>query len=274
LSSSVRLALLADIHGNSLALDAVLDDLRTAGPIDQFVVLGDLIAYGPDPGGVLQRLAELRPAVTVRGNSDRCIVTGQRPRPTVDQVAGDSRLLQRLVEVTASYAWTHGAVATAGWLEWLAGLPLETRLELVGGISMLAVHASPGADDGDGIHSQISEAALRQAISGCDAGLVCVGHTHLPYHFQVDGIGIVNPGAVGLPIGPDVRAGYALVEVAAAQVTVSLRKVAYPNHRVIESVRKLDHPSAEYIAGHHMGREPIPSVPVAQSGPGKANRLQ
>jgi Icc-related predicted phosphoesterase len=55
----MRLALLSDLHGNPIALDAVLDDIASRGSVDRFVVLGDLVAIGHDPVGVLERLVRL-----------------------------------------------------------------------------------------------------------------------------------------------------------------------------------------------------------------------
>src|ERR1022692_43642 len=76
-------AVLADVHGNSWALDAVLSDARAAG-VETFINLGDCV-YGPlDPRGTMERLLELN-AVTVRGNQDRGLLTGERT-PTGDFV--------------------------------------------------------------------------------------------------------------------------------------------------------------------------------------------
>ena len=74
----MRLAILSDIHGNSIALDAVLADANALGA-DGFLVLGDLVAIGHDPVGVLQRLVELPNAHFVQGNTDRYTCAGDRP---------------------------------------------------------------------------------------------------------------------------------------------------------------------------------------------------
>ena len=82
-----RIAILADIHGNSIALDAVLADLDARGVVDEYWVLGDLAAIGPDPIGTLDRLAALPGARFVRGNTDRYLLTGERPRPRISSSA-------------------------------------------------------------------------------------------------------------------------------------------------------------------------------------------
>src|SRR3954454_8340841 len=71
-SRGMRMALLSDIHSNLIALDAVL---AAAGEVDAIWHLGDIVGYGPDPNGVVARLAE-RGATGVRGNHDAAAVGG------------------------------------------------------------------------------------------------------------------------------------------------------------------------------------------------------
>ena len=77
----MRVAILSDIHGNAVALDAVLADLASRGPFDQIVVAGDLVWSGPRPREVVDRVQALRAAV-IRGNTDAFFdaATGRRPR--------------------------------------------------------------------------------------------------------------------------------------------------------------------------------------------------
>ena len=148
----MRLACLSDVHGNAIALDAVLADIALQGGVDGYWVLGDLVAIGYDPIGVLDRLTGLPNVSFVQGNTDRYVVSGQRPFPSLADVEADPRLLPQLVEVAHSFAWTMGYVTAGGWLDWLAALPLEARLRLPDGTRLLAVHVAPGQADGPGIH--------------------------------------------------------------------------------------------------------------------------
>jgi predicted phosphodiesterase len=68
----VSIAVLTDVHGNSLALDAVITDARGMGA-DRFWLLGDLVAMGPDPVGTVQRLPRLEPEFRITGNTDRYV---------------------------------------------------------------------------------------------------------------------------------------------------------------------------------------------------------
>ena len=75
----MRLAVFSDVHGNLVALEAVLADIEAQGGVDGYWGLGDLAALGPEPVAVLERLAQLPNACFTRRNTERYVVTGQRP---------------------------------------------------------------------------------------------------------------------------------------------------------------------------------------------------
>ncbi len=150
----MRVALLSDIHGNSIALDAVLCDIEQSGGVDEYWALGDLVALGPDPVGVVERLDALPTVSVLRGNTDRYVATGERPAPSVAEAIADPSLVSVIAEVAGSFGWTAGYMQAAGLSGWLEALPLQLRRTLPDGTRALAVHASPIADDGPGIDPQ------------------------------------------------------------------------------------------------------------------------
>ena len=194
-----RIALISDIHGNSLALDAVLEDVGQQGGVDEYWCLGDYVALGPDPIGVMSRLEALTTVHFIRGNTDRYVAYGDRPEPSLDQVATDVSLLPRLVEVAHTFAWTQGMVTAADRLNWLLTLSLDFRRTL-GAMRVLAVHAAPGQDDGPGIPPELSVDELCQVLEGCEADLVLVGHTHRPTNRLAGEVRVVNPGWPSAPV--------------------------------------------------------------------------
>jgi putative phosphoesterase len=252
-SERMKIAVLADIHGNSIALDAVIQDIEQSGGVDEFWILGDLVAIGPDPAGVLERLEALPKALSVRGNTDRFVVSGELPWPRLPDVEKDPALFQLHFRIARSFAWTAGAVAASGRLAMLRQLPLEMRLQLPDGTRVLAVHAQPGADDGTGIHPKLSDQALVEFLSGAEADLIFVGHTHTPFDRTVGDLRVVNPGSVSNPFPPDLTAAYALLEAREAGYEIAFQRVEYDREAVIEAAREVDHPSAEYIIGFMKG---------------------
>jgi len=254
----MTIALVADIHGNHAALDAVLCDARAQG-VREFWFLGDFCAIGPEPSAVLERLEDLPGARFIRGNTDRYVVTGEGPPPHLPQVRADPELIPLFAAIAASMAWTRGYLAAVGRLDWLAGLPLETRSTTPEGVRILAVHASPGTDDGEGIHPGRSNTEVNALLEGSEADLVIIGHTHAPMARRVSLGWVVNPGSVGNPHGPDARASYAILEPSSDGVVVRHRRVPYDLKAFAEAVRRSSHPDAAFILSYIEGARPGPS---------------
>lgn len=249
----MRIAILADIHGNDLALQAVINDIEGAGGVDRFWVLGDLVAIGPNPIQVLERLQSLSNVRFVRGNTDRYVCTGERPGPTVDQVLANPALMKQLLEVEGDFSWTQGAVTAAGWYDWLSGLPLEFREKLPNGTSVLGVHASPKKDDGSGIHPNLSEAEVEFLIADCQEELICVGHTHQAFDLRTKNKRVINPGSVSNPVGADVRASYAILNADQSGYEVDFCRTAYNQQIIIDWLEKHKHPARRFITQHLRG---------------------
>lgn len=249
----MRIALLADVHGNSLALNAVLEDIETQGGVDEYWFLGDYVAIGPDPVGVLRRLSALTKARFIRGNTDRYVAHSPDPWPIEEEERQSLDLLRRAVEVARSFAWTTGAVAASGWLPWLAELPLDFRETLPDGARVLAVHASPGTDDGSGINPTLEEEPARALLADANADLVLVGHVHAPLDRIVDVVRLVNPGSVSNPVPPDLRASYALLVATSESYEIYPKRVEYDRQEVVRQAFEVNHPSAQHIAEYMRG---------------------
>ncbi|MDQ3657978.1 MAG: metallophosphatase family protein, partial [Chloroflexota bacterium] len=149
----MRVAIFSDVHGNAIALDAVLADIARTGGVDAYWFVGDAVALGSDPVGTLQRLETLPGLVAVRGNTDREVVDGAPDveADILDLAANDPARARRALAMRRNFDWTSGAITAAGRLDWLAGLDVEARVTLPDGTRVLLVHAAPGTDDGPGI---------------------------------------------------------------------------------------------------------------------------
>jgi predicted phosphodiesterase len=249
----MRIAVISDIHGNSIALDAVLADIKASGGIQSYWILGDLAAIGHDPAGVMERLAELPNAVFIRGNADRYVTLGEYPPPYPDDVRENLSLLPVFVEVNRTFAWTHGALAASGWLDWLGDLPLEYRLTLPDGTRILMVHASPGEDDGKGFNFTMTDDEIAAQLGDSQADVVLVGHTHWPFDRQVNGVRIINTGSVSNPFPLDLRASYVLFDIDEDGYQIEFRRVDYDHQAVIDAVKRLRHPGGAYIIAFQQG---------------------
>jgi predicted phosphodiesterase len=234
-----RLAVLADIHGNSIALRAVMADLARQGGADAVIILGDLAVFGPDPIGVLNLLRQIGSAFHVRGNTDRYLVKGNYP----SQPDGTGWQSQTL----ASFRWTARELGRTG-LNFLASLPARQLLRLSPQHTILAVHGSPRSDEED-IRPDTPVAELVPMVNGQAYNLLLCAHTHLPCDRMAAGRRVVNAGSVGLPFDGDPRASYVLVNLRpGGEYFIAFRRVSYDIEQVVRQLVAFNHPTADIAA--------------------------
>ena len=256
----MRLAVIADIHGNDVALRAVLADAERFA-VDRWWALGDLVLFGPRPVEVLELLRGLPGISMLRGNTDRYVLTGEQPHPhaTAADAVGSVDLVERYGAMAGGIGWTRGVLDQAGSLAVLAGLPARLRLEMPGGTAVLGVHASPRADDGPGIEPGAADEELGPLLAGCGADVVIGGHTHSVTDRVVDGIRVLNPGSAGMPRTRG-TAGWLLLEDhgdgdgAGDGLAVTQRSVPFDADAVADDLRRRRHPNAEFVGALLTGR--------------------
>lgn len=243
----MRIALLSDIHGNTIALNAVLADIEAQGGVDTYWILGDFSALGYDPVGVLEQVTKLPNAFFSRGNHDRYTITGERPGPTLEQAQTNPRLMPLLLAMGTNLAWTQGHILASGWWNWFQQLPLELRLALPDGTRLLGVHAAPGLDDGPGIIPLLSDDELHTLLAPAQADLVIVGHTHVPLDRTIDHVRVFNLGSISNPMRPRVEASYAILEADTTGHNLQLRYVDYDRQVVIAELQRVKHPTVDFL---------------------------
>ena len=204
------LALLYDMHGNAPALDAVLADAWDAGA-ERFVLGGDYGLFGPFPAETVQKLRALD-ATWIRGNVDRWTA-----HP--DEAPDDEF-------VPAAITACHSALGDQTVAE-LDALPEQFVSE-----GTRFCHASPLSD----LRSFFPEPGDDddELLDGAGERRIVFGHTHLQFRrVRPDGIELINPGSVGMPLDGDTRAAYALLDEDDA---VELRRVGYDYVAVAEAM--------------------------------------
>ncbi|MBA2716258.1 MAG: metallophosphoesterase family protein [Propionibacteriales bacterium] len=244
----MRAAVFSDVHGNLIALEAVLAEAADAD-VDEYWVVGDLVAHGPHPAATLRRLMELPKARLVRGNTDRYVLTGDVSGmiPAIDTVRSAADV-EVLVSASSAFAWTRGAITDSGGYDWLASLPMEHRTTLPDGTRVLLVHAAPGRDDGPGVQSAMTDRELLDdGLADAGAHLIFVGHTHLPLDRTVAGVRVVNVGSVSLPATADRRAMWTLLVADQNGFTIERRFADYDIEAVTSALDNEHHPSADWL---------------------------
>ena len=247
----MQLGIIADIHGNSRALEAVLDDARRRG-IREFVDLGDVL-YGPlEPRRTYDLLQTVNLIAGVSGNQDRFVRdadgTARAKVPTLDFVVED--LGQEPID-------------------WLRALPPTA---VVAG-EILLCHGSPTSDTTYLLENisagrplvRVEEEIIAELGAAVKWPVILCGHTHVPRLVQVtNGSLILNPGSVGLPAYDDdapiphymetfsPHASYAVLEKSSAGWGASFHRVPYDWHRAAARARELGR--ADWGQGIEFGR--------------------
>ncbi|MBE7474704.1 MAG: hypothetical protein DPW09_01805 [Anaerolineae bacterium] len=243
------LAVLADIHGNSVALQAVLDDLNAQGGADYIISLGDLAVFGPDPVGVINILRNYEPIFHVMGNTDRYLVEKQYPV--------ESGKYNWEAQVLASFPWTASQLSPSH-LQFLADLPRLQLLFFSPKHAILAVHGSPRSDE-ENIRPDTPDVDLYQMLPESSAyNLILCGHTHLPLNRMLEGRHIVNVGSVGLPFDGCPHASYVLIQLRpGGHYRIEFRRVAYDIEKVVNQLFAAGHPAAEVQVYNLRSARPI-----------------
>ena len=223
----MRYAILSDIHGNLDALESVLADSEEQS-IDQYICLGDVVGYGPEPAECLYTLQK-HGATIVAGNHDFAVAQ----KMNIDTF--------NLLAKTATL-WTRAALDQKD-IDYLANLPLVVEFD-----DFEIVHGtlySPELFD----YVQTSYDA-HLAMQRMQRPLCFIGHSHIPVAFtegdfisysldplltiDPDGHVIVNVGSVGQPRDRDPRSCYAIYDDAPR--TVELRRVEYDVNAVVDKI--------------------------------------
>jgi len=208
----MRILLLADIHGNWPALQAVAAQRR-----DLCLCLGDLVDYGPEPTPCVEWVRK-NAAHCVRGNHDH----GVAQRVRVNGRSG----FKYLTGVTRELSWQR---LGGSEMRWLANLPV-TRTVTLDNMRFLLVHATPRDPLDEYAPGDVE--FWQRRLQDVEAEVVCVGHTHQPYVLEVGDKLVINPGSVGQPRDGDPRASYAIIE----NQRVELKRIEYPVEDTVQTV--------------------------------------
>jgi putative phosphoesterase len=232
----MRILIVSDIHANWAALEAINQ------PFDVCLCLGDLVDYGPDPGPCV-RWAMAHATYAIRGNHDHGVAQGI-------PVTGETGF-RYLTAASRPSMWEALAPEER---RYLLQLPVTQRCTLAGK-RFLLVHATP--------RDPLDEYLLKdptiwaKRLQNVDADVVCVGHTHMQFKLEINGVVLLNPGSVGLPRDGDPRAAFAVIE----DNNIELRRVAYPVETTIARIETMPWPRrAKDIAASvlRLGRLPAP----------------
>jgi putative phosphoesterase len=242
----VRVLIIADVHGNLAALEAVLAD-----PHDAVICIGDMVGYGPEPAACVRRILN-EAELVLRGNHDHALATGAAP--------GSPPALEWLAEATLQLGVSQ---LTAAERMALAELPLRAS-QTIDGIRYHLVHATP-TDPLYGYLEPTSDGWARE-VREIGPEVLLVGHNHLQFRHHVAGRTIVSPGSVGQPRHGDARAAYMVIE----DGNFSFCRVAYRVERTAAALERSGIEAAAAAALNqllHTGQPSLFLTPPKPVGP-------
>lgn len=236
----MRLAVFSDIHGNAVALDAMLEDLAQR-PADAMVCLGDAIQGGPEPARTVERLRALACPI-VMGNADAWLLSGVE---TSGNPPPPER--QRILDAVREWSLTK---LDASQRAFIAGFAPTVTVPLGNGRSLLGYHGSPASFD-EILLPDTPREVFERALAPHVRHLLAGGHVHLPYVRRLGDSFHFNPGSVGMAYEQgqtahvDAWAEYAILSAEGDRYGLEFRRVPYPVETLARAYRGSGRPYAE-----------------------------
>ncbi len=225
----MRIAILSDIHGNQVALEAVLQHIAQQQPIDALVVAGDLCLNGPCPLQVIETLQALECPV-IQGNVDVDVVT-QRPKKGTKK--------RSIVD------WTREQIGDAG-INYLELLPNSHLVPNPNESALLVVHANP-LNQEETIFPTASDKDLEHLLDHIPPtiGAIAFGHLHIAYQRRWRHLLLLDAGSCGLPRDEDHRASYGILSWENGEWQAEHCRVEYDVPKVVDQLRTCGMPNAD-----------------------------
>ena len=220
----MRIAVLADIHGNMPALEAVLAEIEPVHP-DGIIVAGDMVA-GPKSSEVIHRLQDLG-AWMIRGNNEEYLLRFD---------SGQAPAYWRTSRQWAFMRWVYQHMDKES-MSILRSLPTQRVVTRPGKDAIRVVHGSP-RDPNEHLYPGYEGYALDQALQEIDEPVLVCGHTHIPWQEMRDGCLAFNPGAVCTPLNGFVGAQYALLDWKGDAWALEFRQLKYDIDQAIRDFKE------------------------------------
>lgn len=248
----MRIAVFSDMHGNAIALDAVLADFA-AKPGDQLICLGDAIQGGPQPREVVARLRGLGCPV-VMGNADDWLLSGQAS----DAESIDDKRQRRLDAVRL---WSLAQLSEAD-RTFIQNFRPTVELALGDRRKLLGYHGSPKSFD-DVIVPSTPDETVQAWLEPDESIVYAGGHTHIQFVRHFGRTFHFNPGSVGFAyrhdqderetFRADPWAEYAIVSIAGARSSLEFCRVPFDLQALLDAYQSSGRPFVEDAIHQYRG---------------------
>jgi putative phosphoesterase len=227
----MKVALIADVHANLPALEAVLTHAHQQN-IEAIWNIGDWVGYNAFPNEVIRRLRQER-AVSIIGNYDLKVLKFKKKKAKWRHTKRPEKYL--------AFKWAYKNLSKKN-REYLRSLPKERRLR-VNGQRILLTHGSPASIQ-EALSPDTPEKRLQKLAQMTQTDVIICGHSHRPFARQVDKVWFINTGSVGRPDDGDPRATYAILKIEPEVLQVDHHRLEYDVDRAVAALRQHQLPEA------------------------------
>jgi predicted phosphodiesterase len=224
----MRIAILADVHANLPAVEAVLEDISQQH-VDRVVVNGDSVNRGPESVAVMRTLQQVKHDAVLGNHDDVMLMIDERRDVDIDPWYLDpfwlsARLAAKQVE-------------QAGYLDAIRAMPMTLRIEQPGAPSLLISHGSP-RHYREGIGPRTTPEVISEITEEHPADVLVGSHTHRPYLASWGRYTVMNTGSVGAPFTGDPRAHYLILTLAGGRWVPEFRRLPYDRQRALDAYER------------------------------------
>jgi putative phosphoesterase len=244
--NNLRIALISDIHGNLVALNAVLRDIKKQ-EIDEVVCLGDVATLGPHPTQVIAELKKLA-CLCIMGNHELALLDLN--------LAGHYRIAPPLV---STLRWCFDKLNNHD-IKYLKSFKASLKISFGKDSTLLCYHGSPTSTT-DIILAEISNKEVDKTLNNKAATIMAGGHTHIQMLRQRDGRLLINPGSVGAAFAKFYAQGeipellpwaeYAILDYDSEILNIGMLRVPFDIVALKSAIKKSDIPIKDWWLGQY-----------------------
>ena len=223
----MKIAVISDIHANTLALEAVLNQINSF-KIDKIFCLGDILMAGYDPNGTAKTILELDNLEIIQGNTDKMVACFSQE--LLEKAKNKFPCMGYALEDDLK-------IIDEKYKDFVRNLP-ENKYIKINGLKIQLVHGSPRQQD-ENIYPNLALDDVEKMVENSSADLILCGHTHIPCGYSLNsGKTVVNVGSVGRSMTEDKMPYWAMLEINDnGKFQIEHKSVNYDNVKVSELIK-------------------------------------
>ena len=223
----MKIAIISDIHANTLALEAVLNQINSL-KVDKIFCLGDILMAGYDPNGTAKIILGLNNLEIIQGNTDKMVACFSQE--LLEKAKNKFPCMGYALEDDLK-------IIDKKYKDFVRNLPENKYIE-INGLKIQLVHGSPRQQD-ENIYPNLALEDVEKMVKNSNADLILCGHTHIPCGYSLNsGKTVVNVGSVGRSMTEDKMPYWALLEINNdGTFQIEHKSVNYDNAKVSEIIK-------------------------------------